>query len=132
MSTLEQLNHAISLLDNKQLALLHTCSAYPAPYNELNLNIITTLKQIFNIPIGYSGHEYNYIPTIAAVALGASIIERHITLDKGMWGTDQSSSLESSELEQMVKNIRLVEKCMGSYIKQITESEKTVIERLRK
>ena len=98
----------------------------------MNLNIITTLKQIFNIPIGYSGHEYNYIPTIAAVALGASIIERHITLDKGMWGTDQSSSLESSELEQMVKNIRLVEKCMGSYIKQITESEKTVIERLRK
>ena len=94
MSTLEQIDHAVEVLGTQDLVLLHACSTYPAPYNELNLRVIASLRDRYRVPVGYSGHETGLPSTIAAVALGASMVERHITLDRAMWGTDQAASLE--------------------------------------
>ena len=132
MSTMEQIFHAVNLLDRNKLSLLHTCSAYPSPNHELNLRLIPYLQQVFNLPIGYSGHELNSVPTIAAVVLGATIVERHITLDRSMWGADQSASLEPHDLVQLVKDIRAIEQAMGSNYKVVTEHEEPIIKKLRR
>jgi N-acetylneuraminate synthase len=102
MSTLKQIDHAIEVLGKKDLIILHTCSAYPSDYNELNLKVISALRERYNLPVGYSGHETGIPSSSAAVALGACIVERHITLERSMWGSDQAASLGSSGIIRLV------------------------------
>jgi len=102
MSTLEQIDHAVELLGKEGLAVLHTTSTYPALYEELNLRVIPVLRQRYNIPIGYSGHETGLSTSIASVALGACVVERHITLDRSMWGSDQAASVEPQGFMRLV------------------------------
>ena len=132
MSTMNEIKHAISLLNHERLLLAHTTSSYPCKPEELNLSMIGTLKSMFNFPIGYSGHEVGLQTTIAAVVLGSSFIERHITLDRAMWGSDQAASVEPGGLMRLVRDIRVIEKAMGDGIKQVYDSEAGLIKRLRK
>lgn len=132
MSTMEQIKSAAGLLGTKDLILTHSTSTYPCPANELNLKMITTLMQMFDCPIGYSGHEVGLAPTVAAVALGACYIERHITLDRAMWGTDQAASVEPVGFARLVKDVRVVEKAMGDGIKKVYASEQPAMKRLRR
>jgi len=133
MSTLEEITEAVSMLEQGKLLIAHSTSAYPCPPNELNLKMINTLKELFpGIPIGYSGHETGLAPTWAAVAMGASFIERHITLDRAMWGTDQAASVEIMGLYRLVSNIRDIEKSFGDGIKKVYISELTSRKKLRK
>ena len=131
MSTLEQVDHAIKVLGKKDLIILHACSAYPADYSELNLKVIPALKERYNVPVGYSGHETGLASSSAAVAIGACVVERHITLDRAMWGSDQAASLGTSGIIKLVKDIRLVEISMGDTNKRILPSEEPIIKRLR-
>jgi N-acetylneuraminate synthase len=132
MSTLEDVDRAVAILGKEDLALLHAVSTYPAEYGELNLRAILTLKQHFNLPVGYSGHETGIASTVAAVAMGACVVERHITLDRAMWGSDQAASLEPNGITRVVRDIRLVEKSMGTGEKKIVERELPIIARLRR
>ncbi len=133
MSTLEQIDKAISFMDSNNLMVAHATSAYPCKNEELNLKMIQTLKNNYlDIPIGYSGHEVGLAPTWAAVALGASFVERHITLDRAMWGTDQAASVEVGGMERLVSNIRDIEKSLGDGIKKVYESELGQIKKLRR
>ena len=132
MSTMEQISDAVKIIGAKNLILAHCTSTYPCPPEELNLQMIQTLKQMFNCPIGYSGHEVGLPTTVAAVALGACYIERHITLDRTMWGSDQAASVEPSGFERLVKYIRVVETAMGDGIKKVYKSEFSSLQKLRK
>jgi len=132
MSTLEQTDHAVEVLGKENLVLLHTCSTYPAQYDELNLRVIPTLRARYGIPVGYSGHETGLASSVAAVALGACVVERHITLDRSMWGSDQAASLEPSGLTRLVRDIRLVETAMGDGIKRVIEREYPIQKKLRR
>lgn len=133
MSTVEEINETLSLFNNKSIGLLHTTSAYPCPPEELNLLMIKTLlSQYPKHVIGYSGHETGLVTTSVAVAYGAKIIERHITLDRAMWGTDQSASLAPNGLRSMVGHIRSVEKAIGDGIKKVYNSEIPIREKLRR
>ena len=133
MSTVEEINETLSLFNNKSIGLLHTTSAYPCPPEELNLLMIKTLlSQYPKHVIGYSGHETGLVTTSVAVAYGAKIIERHITLDRAMWGTDQSASLAPNGLRSMVGHIRSVEKAIGNGIKKVYNSEIPIREKLRR
>jgi len=132
MSTLEQVDHAIEVLGKNDLVLLHTCSTYPANYDELNLKVITSLKKRYGIPVGYSGHETGLASTIAAVALGACVVERHITLDRAMWGSDQAASLGPSGILQLVRDIRVTETALGDGVKRVVEREIPIISKLRR
>jgi N-acetylneuraminate synthase len=131
MSTLEQIDHAVALLPRESLIVLQACSTYPAPYEELNLRVIPALRDRYGLPVGYSGHESGIASTVAAVALGAAVIERHITLDRSMWGTDQAASLGPSGLQKLVRDIRLVETALGDGQKRVFESEVAVMKKLR-
>ena len=131
MSTLEQLDHAIDLLGKKDLIILHCCSAYPAPNVDLNLRLIPYLIKRYDIPVGYSGHETGLPTTVASVALGASVVERHITLDRAMWGTDHAASLGPSGINKLVSEIRIVERAMGDTNKRILPSEELIMKKLR-
>jgi N-acetylneuraminate synthase len=120
-------------LDQDNLIVAQSTSTYPCAIDELNLNVIKTYKEKFQgVPIGYSGHETGLAPTLAAVALGASFIERHITLDRAMWGTDQAASVEIVGLQRLVKDIRDIEKALGDGIKKVYESELGSIKKLRR
>lgn len=132
MSTLEEIDHAIDVLGEEDLILLHTCSSYPAGYDELSLRVIPLLRQRYGVPVGYSGHETGLASTVAAVALGACVVERHITLGRAMWGTDQAASLEPNGITRLVRDIRLIETSMGDGIKRITEKEMLVMKKLRR
>jgi len=132
MSTIEQIDHAVEVLGKKNLILLHACSVYPAYYPELNLNAITTLRERYGVSLGYSGHEQGLPATIAAVALGACVIERHITLDRAMWGSDQAASLEPNGIGRLVSYIRIVEQSMGDGVKRVVEREQPIIQKLRR
>ena len=123
MSTMEEIRHAITLLDTSRLLISHTTSTYPCKPEELNLRMIQTLKTEFDCPTGYSGHEVGLQTTLAAVVLGASFIERHITLDRAMWGTDQSASVEPAGLTRLVRDIRVIETALGNGEKKVYESE---------
>ena len=114
---------------NKNLALLHCVSLYPTPYDELNLRNIATLKQAFDVQVGFSDHSEGYISSVVAVALGSKIIEKHFTLDKNDEGPDHWFSLDKAEFSTLVKNIRLTESMLGSGVKQIADNEKRVNER---
>ena len=132
MSTLEQIDHAVELLGKKDLVIMHTTSTYPALYEELNLRVIPMLKQRYGLPIGYSGHETGLSTSIASVAMGACVVERHITLDRAMWGSDQAASVEPQGFAHMVRDIRLVEMAMGDGIKRVIEREVPVMKKLRR
>jgi len=132
MSTVEEIDHAVEVLGREDLILLHACSTYPAFYAELNLRTIGTLRERYGVPIGYSGHETGLPSTIAAVALGACCVERHVTLDRAMWGSDHAASLEPNGITRIVSYIRLVEQSLGDGVKRVYEREQPIIQKLRR
>jgi len=132
MSSLEQVDHAVEILGKENLLLMHTNSTYPSKTDELNLKVLHTLARRYGLPIGYSGHEVGLATTVAAVALGACVVERHITLDRAMWGSDQAASVEPQGFERLVKDIRAVEKALGDGIKRVYESELPIMKKLRR
>lgn len=132
MSTMEQIEAALNVLGLDNLLLTHCSSAYPCKPHELNLLMIQTLKQKFDCPIGYSGHEVGLQTTYAAVVLGACYVERHITLDRAMWGTDQAASIEPGGFMRLVRDIRVTEKGMGDGVKRVYDSEKQIMNKLRR
>lgn len=132
MSTLEQVDAAVEVLGTKDLILLHACSTYPSNYTDLNLRVIETMMERYNVPVGYSGHETGLASTVAAVALGACVIERHITVDRALWGSDQAASLEPNGINKLVRDIRLVEMSLGTGEKRLQESEIAVMQKLRR
>jgi len=132
MSTLEQIDHAVDVLGKKDLILMHTCSTYPAEYAELNLRVITTLKERYQVPVGYSGHETGLSTSISTIALGACVVERHITLDRAMWGSDQAASVESQGFIRLVRDIRLVEMALGDGVKRVIDREVPILKKLRR
>jgi N-acetylneuraminate synthase len=132
MSTIQEVDHAVEVLGKKDLVLLHACSTYPAYYEELNLHVIGVLKDRYGVPVGYSGHETGLPSSVAAAVLGACMIERHITLDRSMWGSDHAASLEPNGITRLVRDIRLIEKSMGDGVKRVLEREQPIIKKLRR
>lgn len=132
MSTAAQIRHAVDVLGKENLVIFHCTSTYPSKPEELNLRMIRTLKEVSQVPIGYSGHEVGLQTTVAAVVIGACAIERHITLDRAMWGSDQAASVEPIGFKRLVKDIRAVEAAFGDGIKQVYESEIPILEKLRR
>jgi N-acetylneuraminate synthase len=132
MSTIAEVDHAVSVLGTENLVILHACSTYPAYYEELNLSVIPEFQRRYGVPTGYSGHETGIASSVAAVVLGACMIERHITTDRAMWGTDQAASLEPNGIGRLVRDIRLVEQSMGDGVKRVYEREYPIIKKLRR
>ena len=133
MSTMEEIEEAVKIFENRNHLVAHSTSTYPCPNEELNLKMITTLREKYpDTPIGYSGHETGLAPTWAAVALGASFVERHITLDRAMWGSDQAASVEINGFNRLVRNIRDIEIALGDGIKKVYPSEMGARAKLRK
>ena len=131
MSTIEQIDEAVKVFDKENLLIAHCTSTYPSPLEQLNLKMIDTLKKRFGIIIGYSGHEVGLSPSYAAVTLGAKFIERHITLNRAMWGSDQAASIEPGGLKKLVENIRDIEVALGDGIKKVYPEESIAMRRLR-
>lgn len=133
MSTLEEIEVAENLFEGKNILIAHSTSSYPCPNEELNLKMITTLRNKYpEIPIGYSGHETGLSPTWAAVSLGANFVERHITLDRAMWGSDQAASVEVDGFHRLVRNIRDIEIALGDGVKRVYPSEMSARTKLRR
>ncbi|TBO56606.1 N-acetylneuraminate synthase, partial [Streptomyces kasugaensis] len=133
MSTPRQIRHAVEVLGSDNILLCHATSTYPAKAQELNLRMINTLQDEYpNVPIGYSGHETGLQTTLAAVALGAAFIERHITLDRAMWGSDQAASVEPGGLTRLVRDIRIIEESLGDGVKKVYASELGPMKKLRR
>jgi N-acetylneuraminate synthase len=133
MSTMQEIEDAVAVLGRDDLLIAHATSTYPCPVGDLNLRMLHTLRQRFpECPIGYSGHETGLAPSWAAVALGASFLERHITLDRALWGSDQAASVEVGGFMRLVTNVRDVERAIGDGIKRIYEGEVPQIEKLRR
>jgi N-acetylneuraminate synthase len=132
MSTTEEVDHAIAVLGTQDLIVLHACSTYPADYEELNLLAIRTMHERYGLPVGYSGHETGIATSVASVVLGACCVERHISLDRAMWGSDQAASLEPNGISRLVRDIRLVERSMGDGVKRVFEREYPVMKKLRR
>lgn len=131
MSTIEQIDAAVAVLPKDRLLIAHATSAYPCEVDELNLKMIPVLSEKYQVPTGYSGHETGLQSTVAAIALGATFIERHVTLDRAMWGSDQAASVEPAGLQRLVRDIRVVERALGDGIKKVYESELKPMQRLR-
>jgi N-acetylneuraminate synthase len=133
MSTLEQIDRAVSVLGTDNLVILHATSTYPLPPEEANVRMIPTLRDLYpEVPIGYSGHERGLQISIAAVTLGATAVERHITLDRTMWGSDHAASLEPQGFAQLVRDIRIVEEALGDGVKKIFPGELAPLAKLRR
>jgi N-acetylneuraminate synthase len=133
MSTMNQIHGAVSAVGTENLLIMHCTSTYPCEPEELNLRMVETLRKEFSTtPIGYSGHEVGLVPSAVAVALGACMVERHVTLDRAMWGSDQAASVEPGGFERLVKYIRVTEASLGDGIKRVYESEKPSMSRLRR
>ncbi|OEV03633.1 N-acetylneuraminate synthase family protein [Streptomyces oceani] len=133
MSTPKQIRHAVEVLGSENIVLCHATSTYPAKAEELNLRMIHTLQGEFpNVPIGYSGHETGLQTSLAAVALGANFVERHITLDRAMWGSDQAASVEPGGLQRLVRDIRTIEESLGDGVKRVYDSELAPMRKLRR
>ncbi len=133
MSTLEQIETAVDVLGTSNLVLLHATSTYPMPPEEANLRMIATLRAAFpGVPVGYSGHEPGLQISLAAAALGAAAIERHITLDRTMWGSDHAASLEPTGLQHLVRDIRIIEAALGDGVKRIMPGEEAPMAKLRR
>ena len=133
MTSLEEIEKCINIFNKYDcpITLLHTVSTYPAEEADLNLNCITTLKEKFNLPVGYSGHETGVSPSVMAVVLGSVVIERHITLDRAMYGSDQAASLEPQGMRNLCSTIRKVNICLGDGVKRIIPGELQVAKKLR-
>ncbi len=132
MSTMEQIEAAVEVLGTEDLLITHATSTYPCEPDELNLRMIETLREHFPCPIGYSGHEVGLVPSAVAVALGACLVERHITLDRAMWGSDQAASVEPGGFAKLVKYIRVTEQALGDGVKRVYESELSSLRKLRR
>lgn len=132
MSTYAEIDHAVDVLGKEDLVLMHATSTYPANYDELNLRAIPTMKERYGVPVGYSGHETGIPSSVCAVALGACCVERHITLDRAMWGSDQAASLEPNGITRLVRDIRLWESSKGDGVKRVYEREMPIIKKLRR
>lgn len=132
MSTLEQIQHAVDILGEDNLIIYHCTSTYPTQANEINLNVIKSLKEKYSCPIGFSGHERGILPTIMSVVLGANAIERHITTDRTLWGSDQAASLEFDGINRIVRDVRQIKTILGDGKKVVYESEKPIIQKLRR
>ena len=133
MSTLDEIKAALEIIGEENLILCHTTSSYPCPPEELNLRMIQTLRDMTSLcPIGYSGHEVGLVPSAVAVAMGACLVERHITLDRAMWGSDQSASVEPQGLASLVKYIRVTERSLGDGVKRVYDSELSSLSKLRR
>jgi N-acetylneuraminate synthase len=133
MSTLDQIQRATDELGLDNVLIAHSTSAYPCPLEELNLQMMNTLMSLYpgNV-IGYSGHETGLATTLAAVAMGASFVERHYTLDRAMWGSDQAASVEVEGMRRLVRDIRDIERALGDGVKRVYESEMGAMKRLRR
>jgi N-acetylneuraminate synthase len=132
MSTYAEIDHAVEVLGKEDLILMHTTSTYPAKYEQLNLRAIPNMIERYGIPVGYSGHETGIPTSVAAAVLGACCVERHITMDRAMWGSDQAASLEPNGISRLVRDIRLCEQSMGDGIKRVYEEEIPVMKKLRR
>ena len=133
MSTIDQIDVAVDVLGVENLVLLHATSTYPMPAEEANLRMMTTLRGRFpGVPVGYSGHEPGLQISLAAAALGATAVERHITLDRTMWGSDHAASLEPTGLQHLVRDIRIIESALGDGIKRIMPGEEAPMAKLRR
>jgi N-acetylneuraminate synthase len=132
MSTMEEIRECLSWLPRERTLLAHATSTYPCPPEELNLRMINTLAAEFDVPVGYSGHEVGLQTTLAAVTLGACFVERHITLDRAMWGTDQAASVETGGFMRLVRDIRVIESALGDGVKRVYESELPIRQKLRR
>jgi len=131
MSTIEEIDAAVEVLGTQHLVLMHATSTYPLPPEEANLRTIETLRDRYGVPVGYSGHERGLQISLAAVALGAVTVERHITLDRTMWGSDHAASLEPTGLQHLVRDIRVLEQAMGDGVKRVFPGEEGPRARLR-
>ncbi|MFB0627404.1 N-acetylneuraminate synthase family protein [Streptomyces sp. AB3(2024)] len=133
MSTPRQIRHAVEVLGSENIVLLHATSTYPARAEELNLRVINSLEAAYpDVPVGYSGHETGLQTTVAAVAMGACAVERHITLDRAMWGSDQAASVEPGGLARLVRDIRTIETALGDGVKKVYASELGPMKKLRR
>jgi N-acetylneuraminate synthase len=133
MSTMDEIEGAVMAIGLGRLLIAHATSTYPCPSSELNLKMIETLRRKYPIaPVGYSGHEPGLAPTLAAVALGACFVERHVTLDRALWGSDQAASVEMVGLERLVRDIRSVEQALGDGVKRVYASEISARKKLRR
>jgi len=133
MSTMQQIHKAVELVGTDNLVITHATSTYPCEPEELNLKMIETLREEFpNVPIGYSGHEVGLVPSTIAVALGACMVERHLTMDRAMWGSDQAASVEPGGFERLVKYIRVTEEALGDGVKKVYDSEMSSLKKLRR
>jgi sialic acid synthase SpsE len=132
MSTIEEIDAAVTTLGTERLVLMHATSTYPLPPEEVNLRMIETLRERYGVPVGYSGHERGLQVSLAAVALGAVAVERHITLDRTMWGSDHAASLEPTGLQHLVRDIRILEQAMGDGVKRVFPGEVGPRQRLRR
>jgi N-acetylneuraminate synthase len=132
MSTMEQIKSSVELIGLDNLVLTHATSTYPCDPHELNLRMIDTLRKTFSCPIGYSGHEVGLVTSAVAVGLGACMVERHITLDRAMWGSDQAASVEPGGFEKLVKYIRVTEQSVGDGVKKVYDSELPSLKKLRR
>ncbi len=132
MSTYAEIDHAVEVLGKEDLILMHATSTYPANYDELNLRAIPTMAERYGVVVGYSGHETGIPTSVCAAALGACCVERHITMDRASWGSDQAASLEPNGISRLVRDIRLWEQSKGDGIKRVYEREVPIIKKLRR
>ena len=133
MTTLDEIDWLVNTFKkhNCELMLMHTVSTYPSLEENLNLKCIDTLRSRYNLPVGYSGHEVSVSPSIVAAALGAAAIERHITIDRAMYGSDQAASLQPAGLRQLCQTIRKIPLVLGSPVKTIQNEEIPIAQKLR-
>lgn len=133
MSTMEEIDHAVDIFRRRgcPFVLMHCNSTYPMAEEDANLRVIAALKERYHCPVGYSGHETGLLVSLLAVAAGAEAIERHITLDRDMYGSDQKASLEPEELRELTAKIRLTERILGSGVKTLSDAELAVRKKLR-
>ena len=130
---MRQIRHAVEVLGSDNIVLCHATSTYPAPAAQLNLRMIHTLQAEFpNVPVGYSGHETGLQTTLAAVAMGAVFVERHITLDRTLWGSDQAASIEPQGLQRLVRDIRVISEAAGDGVKRVYDGELSAMKKLRR
>ena len=131
MSTMEQIRHAVKILDSDNFMLAHCTSSYPAAYQELNLTMLQTLAAEFDCPVGYSGHEAGLSTTIASVVLGATFVERHVTLNRTLWGSHMIASVEPQGMTRLARYIRIIESALPDGVKKVYDSELPIIAKLR-
>ena len=132
MSTMEQIEHAVDVFGQDNLIIYHCTSTYPSELNEINLKVITTLREKYDCPIGFSGHEKGILPSIMSAMLGANAVERHITTDRTIWGSDQAASLERDGIYRVVRDIRQINTILGDGVKKVYDSELPIIKKLRR